>query len=587
MSDLKTSPDSDGLAPSAQKLAAHRLFFTTQQAIKNSYAVWLISFFVAIAAWGKVPAWLCLGWPLAVGMAYTARVRLLRGASDRHAVEAKHAYWRRRFIVATLGCALVVAIGPALFFPAVSETARMYMTLLLCCWLAGSMASIGTFAGLFASYAAVFMGGIATGWLISDTPWKLQIVIMLALYGIVVTGFGRGFARLVSEGVEIRFVNEQLMAQVAAAREVAEASSAAKSRFLAAASHDLRQPLHAVAMLNGLLARPQSPQSVAEISRHMGRSLATLQRLFGSVLDYSRLEAVAIKPALTWVRLPDLLDRLVTDYQPVATQKGLMLRHDCADVEIRTDEQILERILRNLLENALKFTDRGTVGLTAAFAGEVFIVAVADSGPGVPANLKADIFKEYFQACDSKKEEGLGLGLAIVRHLAASLDLSINVRDNAPQGAVFELAMPLDRVRAARESPRESQVELPPADLAEMLVLCIDDDEASLRALRALLEDWNARVLVAKSPEEAFAAAARSPRIEVILSDYELGADMNGADLILALRERLGPVSGAILTGSAAAIQAHRAGDIEFPVLMKPVATEELRALLETFKGML
>ena len=556
--------DGLGVHDVAPTVAAQLLRFTVRQSVKNSYTVWLISFFVALAALSHVPAWISVGWALSVGLAYTIRVLLIVGARDSQTLEAQHGFWLRRYTITTVACALV----------------------LLCCWLAGSMASVGAYAGLFAVYAAVFTGGVAVGWVLSDTTHKVEILVMLALFAVVVITFGRSFARLVSEGVEIRFVNEQLMARLAAAREAAEESSAAKSRFLAAASHDLRQPLHAVAMLNGLLTRPQTPESVADISRHMARSLSTLQRLFSSVLDYSRLEAGAPEPVPTWFALAPLLDRLTAEYMPTAAQKGLALRHDCPMVQIHSDAQILERILRNLIENAIKFTDQGAVTLTAARMDDGLNLTISDTGPGIPDNLKADIFKEYFQACAEKKEEGLGLGLAIVRHLAPLLGIGINVRDNQPRGTCFELCLPRTSVREAPCPVSDAPLAPRAIDLGGLTVLCIDDDPASLHALRALLVEWKASPLMATSPQQAFDEAARNPSIDVILSDYELGAPINGADLILALRERLGPVSGCILTGAAAAIQAHRDGLIEFPVLLKPFAARELREMLEMFKEM-
>lgn len=578
--------DGLGVHDVAPTVAAQLLRFTVRQSVKNSYTVWLISFFVALAALSHVPAWISVGWALSVGLAYTIRVLLIVGARDSQTLEAQHGFWLRRYTITTVACAVVVATGPAFLFPAASETARMYMSVLLCCWLAGSMASVGAYAGLFAVYAAVFTGGVAVGWVLSDTIHKVEILVMLALFAVVVITFGRSFARLVSEGVEIRFVNEQLMARLAAAREAAEESSAAKSRFLAAASHDLRQPLHAVAMLNGLLTRPQTPESVADISRHMARSLSTLQRLFSSVLDYSRLEAGAPEPVPTWFALAPLLDRLTAEYMPTAAQKGLGLRHDCPMVQIHSDAQILERILRNLIENAIKFTDQGAVTLTAARMDDGLNLTISDTGPGIPDNLKADIFKEYFQACAEKKEEGLGLGLAIVRHLAPLLGIGITVRDNQPRGTCFELCLPRTSVREAPCPVSDAPLAPRAIDLGGLTVLCIDDDPASLHALRALLVEWKASPLMATSPQQAFDEAARNPSIDVILSDYELGAPINGADLILALRERLGPVSGCILTGAAAAIQAHRDGLIEFPVLLKPFAARELREMLEMFKEM-
>ena len=569
-----------------QRQAAQSLHFTIQQSIKNSYTVWLISLFIALAAGRHVPWWMSLGWALTVGLAYTARIRYLRDGRVLPVVQKDPVAWLWRYQTATLACAAVVAVGPALLFPPAPEVSRMYMTMLFCAWLAGAMASLGALSRLFAAYCAFFVGGVAVGWLMSDTGYKLQITLMLGLYALVVYGFSRSFARMVNDGVEIRFLNERLMAELKSAKEAAEKSSAAKSRFLAVASHDLRQPLHAVTMLNSLLTRPQAPQSVAEISQLMGRSLATLERLFSSVLDFSRLEAATVKPAPAWVALPDLVDQVAAAYQLNAELKGLKLTHECQAVEIHTDANLMERIVRNLVENALKFTDRGAVNISAGFVGDEFVMAVADSGPGVPANLRDEIFKEYFQARESNADEGLGLGLAIVQHLTGLLGLTVAVKDNQPQGAIFELRIPVSEVRAAKTGGANGQVACERADLSGLVVLCIDDDAASLDALHALLTDWNAYVVLARSPQEAHARAAELPAIDVIVSDYELGSAINGAELILELREQLGPVAGAILSGTLAAVEEHRAGRIEFPILTKPVVIRELRSLLEVFREM-
>jgi len=580
------APGSDDGSPLTSPVAAQLLSFTVRQSVKNSYTVWLISFFVAMPAWGLVPAAVAIGWVLSVGLAYTVRVVLIRGAQNGHVLDGRLDWWLRIYRISTVACALVVAAGPPLLFPAVSETSRMYMSVLLCSWLAGSMASVGAYPGLFALYAVVFTGGVAVGWLMSGADHLAEILVMIALFVAVVITFGRSFARLVTDGVEIRFANDRLLAELQQARQAAEESSAAKSRFLATASHDLRQPLHAVSMLNGLLARPQSTENVMDISRHMARSLSTLQRLFGSVLDYSRIEAGSTTAVPTWFALEPFLDRLVSEYQSGAELKGLALRHHCEAVQIHCDAALLERVLRNLIENAVKFTDQGVVAVTSTVDNDGLILSVADSGPGIPDNLKSDIFKEYFQASTEKKEEGLGLGLAIVRHLVPLLGMRITVCDNQPRGARFELSLPPAAVRPAPRQTLDERAPEAAVDLAGMTVLCIDDDEVSLQVLHALLSDWNAFVLLAASPQEAFEAAAGTAGIDVILSDYQLGAALNGAELILALRERLGPVSGAILTGAATAIQAHRDGLIEFPVLLKPVADGELRELLEMFKDM-
>lgn len=564
----------------------HNLQFTINQAVKNTYSVWLIALFAVVPAWSRAPAWLCLGWVLLVGTGYTARARQLRPGQVLAIVQSAPAAWTRRLNMWTLGCAVLAAIGPSLFYPYVSDIARMYICMLFCCWLAGAMASLGARPRLYAIYAALFTGGIWLGWLRSDSPYVLEILGMLALYTLVVSGFARNFARQVDEGVEIRFINERLIAQLTTAREAAEKSSEAKSRFLAVASHDLRQPLHAVTLLNGMLARPQPADRIAEISRQMGRSLTTLERLFTSVLDFSKIEADKIKPEFTWQPLTPLLEQVAHDYAPHAAQKGLSLGIQSLAVTVYTDPQLLERILRNLLENAIKFTDCGGVEVEARLSDRELIVAVSDTGPGIPANQREEIFKEYYQTASDKVSSGLGLGLAIVRRLATLLELTVTVKDCIPQGACFEIAAEASKVRYLSESevanPDQSHADI---DLAGYFIVYIDDDASARDALGLLLADWGCRTVIAESLQDAIHKLDSQGTPDVVLSDYSLRDGRTGVEAIEEMRLRYGPVVGAILTGETSATQIRLAGELEYPVLGKPVTARDLRTLLEVFKG--
>jgi signal transduction histidine kinase/CheY-like chemotaxis protein len=455
-----------------------------------------------------------------------------------------------------------------------------------CCWLAGAMSSLGARPRLFAGYAAIFTVGLSLGWLRTDSAFMVEIMVMLALYTVVVSGFARSFARQINEGVEIRFINERLVQQLTLAREAAEKSSEAKSRFLAVASHDLRQPLHAVTLLNGMLARPQPPDRIEEISRQMGRSLVTLERLFGSVLDFSKIEADKIKPEFAWHPLAPLLEQLALDYAAQAAQKGLTLRVQALPLALYTDAQLLERILRNLVENAIKFTERGTIAVTAQEGPQGLVLSVSDTGPGIPANLRDDIFQEYYQSAGEKSAAGLGLGLAIVKRLATMLGLAVSVHDSAPQGARFEIAADAPRVRPFSEAEAQAQESAhEELDLRGYFVVYVEDDASAREALQLLLADWGCKSVIAPSLQEALQMLEGRGTPDVVLSDFSLREGQTGIDVIEEMRKRYGPVAGAILTGETSAMQRRLAGELEYPVLSKPVTARELRSLLEVFKG--
>ncbi|MBC7437431.1 MAG: hybrid sensor histidine kinase/response regulator [Bdellovibrionales bacterium] len=563
----------------------HNLHFTITQAIKNTYSVWLIAAFITVPVWPHVPGWVCVLWVLLVGLAYTLRVRQLKPGLDLAVIQAQPALWSRRLTLWTLACGLVAALGPSLFYPALGDVARMYICMLFCCWLAGAMASLGARPRLFAQYAGVFMGGLWLAWLTSGSDAKVEVLIMLALYTLVLLGFSSNFARQVNEGVEIRFTNDLLVEQLTLARAAAEKSSAAKSRFLAVASHDLRQPLHAVTLLNGMLARPQPPERTTEISRQMGRSLATLEALFSSLLDFSKIEADKIQPELAWHRLEPLMQQLANEYAPQAANAGLGFRMSALPVAVHVDGQLLERMLRNLLDNAIKFTDSGSVAFEAANTSDGLTLTVSDTGPGIAANLQEEVFKEYYQTASDKAMSGLGLGLAIVRRLGLLMNLSVTVAANEPHGARFCVGFAASRVRLQDDTCASAAApDVAAVDLAGYFVVYVDDDASAREALRLLLADWGCKAVVAASLPQAIEALQGQGAPDVILSDYSLQGNATGLEVIEEMRRRYGPLAGAILTGESSTTQLRLAGDFEYPVLSKPVSAHDLRGLLEVFR---
>ena len=572
------------------RLERLRLRFMYTRALQYTPIVWVVALFLGLGLcrYGSTLLAPAMWWPPLVAIGYQMRHAWLRPGLAPGAIEQDLTRWRRRMWISTVMAGSLVAVGPWLIFPHMPEAVRLYVSLVLCGWLSGSMASIGHHPRIYATYAALFCGGLALGWLHSGGSFAFEIMLMLPVYGLVVSGFSNGIARVVGESLAIRLVNEENMARLNAAKDAAENASSAKSRFLAVASHDLRQPLHALMLLNGVLGRAQPVERVQEISQQMGRSLTLLDRMFSSVLDFSKLEASAVQPAPRWCSLDALVGNIVADLNLPAAAKGLTMTYAPAQLDLWTDPVLLERILRNLLENALKFTDNGFVGIAVrpdAGAADRALIEITDTGRGIAPHQRAEVFKEYFQIKGNTPVAGLGLGLAIVQRLSELLAIELEVSDHTPCGTRFTLRFPEHSLR-----PHEAGSDLAPLEdgsgnLMALRVLCIDDDRSSLGALSTLLTEWGCQVVSATSVEDAFVVARQAPGIDVVLSDYALGGDLNGAELILALRTVLGEVPGALLTGDASAAAAHREGTIEFPVLVKPVRPANLRALLEVLKS--
>jgi two-component system, sensor histidine kinase len=564
----------------------HSVHFTINQALRNTFSVWIVTAFIMAAGWPQVSIWIALGWVGAVGAAFTLRTRYLQAARDLVVLEAAPEAWRFKLNSSTALCGVMAALGPALIFPKVDESAHLYVTAVYCSWLAGAMSSLGARPKLYASYALILVSGVAVGWFMVGAERRFEVCLMMLLFVSTTTSFSLNFAAQVNEGIEIRYANEQLVLSLQQAQIAAEESSTAKSRFLAVASHDLRQPLHAVTLLNGLLARPQTSEKINEISQQMGKSLASLERLFNSVLDFSKLEADKVQSDPAWHSLLKIFATLQASYATQAQGKGLALHFLEKDVLIHTDADLLERILRNLIENALKFTQHGSVTVAAVEGTQGLSIRIADTGPGIPAHLREEIFKEYFQAGAGKTGQGLGLGLAIVRRLSAILGLQVNLETGLTvSGCHFTVLVPRAMVRSSEQFQPDQELPATDTSLAGFYVAYVDDDAPSRDALGLLLSDWGCRVVTAETLESLMQKLPSDEVPDTLLTDFSLGLGMTGLDVIAAVRQRFGPVSAAILTGDVSAIDVEKLGELEYPVLRKPVPAQELRALLEVFKN--
>jgi signal transduction histidine kinase/ActR/RegA family two-component response regulator len=364
--------------------------------------------------------------------------------------------------------------------------------------------------------------------------------------------------------------------ELSSLKRAAEEVLRRRSRFLAAASHDLRQPLHALSMYTSLLRERVGGPDTAGLIDQIEKSTASLSAMFSSLLDLSRLDAGAVEPRIGPVALAPLLAELSAEASPAAEAKGLKLLYTPVAVTVRSDPVLLGRILRNLLENAVRYTEHGSVRLEVHVEGERVRVAVADTGPGIPLDRQELVFQEFVRLSSDAATRGLGLGLAIVDRLARTLAHPLALDSEPGRGSVFELS--LERAEPAAAAPGA------PAAMAldGRVVVLVDDDLAVLAATRDVLESWGCRVVAASSADEACEAiAVRALRPDAILADYRLGELDNGLEAIAAIRAACGrDVPAAVLTGETVAAVARRIQERGLAQLVKPVAPARLRALL-------
>ncbi|WP_431856036.1 PAS domain-containing protein [Azospirillum sp.] len=366
------------------------------------------------------------------------------------------------------------------------------------------------------------------------------------------------------------------------ARVAAEQANEAKSKFLAAASHDLRQPVQSLFLFAAALGERLKDHPALPLLDSMRQSLDTLKTLLDSLLDMARLESGRISAVPVRLRLDDMIGKLVAEYGPRARQKGLELRVVRSGAWVTSDPALLERILRNLIENALKYTRSGRVLLGARRSGGAVRLEVWDTGIGIPADKIDAIFEEFTQVNDTRTERGLGLGLAIVRRLARLLEHRVTVRSVAGRGSVFAVELPRAGAPAPTVDVGRPANDAPAADPAKDVVLVIDDEAIILLGLKAMLEGWGYDVLAARSGDQALALLekdGRRPRL--LLSDYQLQHGRTGPEALIAIQERVGhDVPGVILTGDASPERLAEAERSGYRLLHKPVLPSELRKVV-------
>lgn len=418
--------------------------------------------------------------------------------------------------------------------------------------------------------------------LLSGTSLPLVMAIAALMYVGALSFFAHNLHNMLTESLRLRFENLGLVQALTVEKEAAERANAAKTRFLAAASHDLRQPLHAMGLFVSNLSERVRGTGTRKLVAQLSASMEALRGLLNALLDISRLDAGVIQPRIANCSLQLLFERLAHDYAVAAAQKKIALTFVPTDAWVRSDATLLERIVRNLVANAVRYTERGgvVVGCRRRGASQLRI-EVWDTGIGIAAHELSNIFHEFYQVGNPERDrsKGLGLGLAIAQRLALLLDSRIDVVSEPGRGSMFALTAP--RATAAGTETKAPAAPAP-GRLRQALVVVIDDERAIREATKITLEGWGCETVLADSGETALAGLAqcgRSP--DVILADYRLRSGETGAGAVEGLQAKYGRhIPAIIITGDTAPDRLREAEASGYHLLHKPLAPARLRALL-------
>ena len=472
-----------------------------------------------------------------------------------------------------------------------------------------SSGALGLGAPMYRAYIAYLsctVSGALTSLLLTPAPVALAATVMVMAYYALTCLHARNLAQAARSSILLKFDNQRLVVELRAqthharqAQETAEQASQDKSRFLAAASHDLRQPLHAIGLFLEALQRSPLSDHQTLVLGHARSASGAAAEMLSTLLDYSRLEAGVVKARRTSFAVQPLLQALEQEFGVEADTKDLYYRTRETSAAAFADRALVDLVMRNLISNALRYTHRGGVLIACRTRGGRLALEVWDSGAGIAPEHLQEIFKEFHQLGNSERDrrKGLGLGLAIVQRLVAEMGTEVQVQSLPGQGSVFRLW--LDRWQGALlldEAPVRSQS----ADLTQLRIWVIDDDESVCLAMQALLYSWGCFCRTAASAQEVLARVqgqgngqpessddwdhsgwdyASAP--DLIVTDFRLRHEQTGRHVLEALRGHWNAhIPAIILTGDTSPQRLRDAQSTAALLLHKPVSSNELREVM-------
>ncbi len=529
-------------------------------------------------------AWVWL-WFVVLQSSHFMRVKVLDPFWARYKAAGRD-YFHVRVLLAlgmlSTGC-LWAAI-PTFFMQDPHSETFVFVSITIAGMISATLPALAAYLPAYLAFVLPIFASLASRYYMLDM--HAAAFLTLAFLG-AMAGISYIINQIITHSITIDFKNQALLQEVTEAKEKAEQANQAKSRFLAAASHDLRQPLQALGLiLESIRLRVDGKDAtVAPLVRQCIESHDALSALLNALLELSRLESHQLEIHRMSLPIRDLAGSIVAEFQPSAQQKGLHLSSSGDDFIVDTDPVLFGRVLRNLISNAIKFTAVGRVSVHWGLEEDEIVLHVSDTGIGIPASELDRVFDEYHQVSNEarNREEGIGLGLSVVKKMCQLLKIPIRLYSIEGQGSTFTLKLPAGQLISAVTSKESA-----PSDLTGYRVIIIDDDKALLNAVAGIMSDWNCDSLIADSLDAALQQLqATGVEPDLILSDYRLGGGVTGIDVIKAIRAHCGKeIPAALMSGDTDPALVKRIREQHYYLIHKPVKPTHLRKTMRNLLGL-
>ncbi len=412
-------------------------------------------------------------------------------------------------------------------------------------------------------------------------PRYWGVAVLGAIMSCAIAWLSHRQTRSFAEALRLRFENLDLAESLQRQKEIAEQANLAKTQFLAAASHDLRQPMHALGAFVAALARTRLTTQGRRLAGQMAETVEAMGGLFGSLLDLSQLDAGMVVPERQAFAIGPLLTRLGREQAAALGDGAVTLKVAACRAVVETDPVLLERMLRNLISNAARHTPAGRILVGCRRQGGRLSLQVWDTGPGIAAAHQEQVFQEYYQLGNPERDRarGLGLGLAITRRLSILLDCPVGLRSEVGRGSMFSIAVPL--AAGAARLPRAAPEAAEPPPPRQGLVFVVDDERLVQQGMAEILTAWGYEVVAAGSTEELMARAEPGRRPSLLICDWRLRGEETALGAIARVRAAWNAdIPALLITGDTAPDRLRAAHDTGLLLLHKPVPPSQLRAAL-------
>lgn len=577
-----------------------------RQAPGSVVAILIVGCILTYVLWDTAVRAELIGWLLALAVVCALRFVQLSFFFRTNPPKERIARWAFASAVGSTLFGSAWAIACVLFLDAEQPISIITITVILMGICAGSVVNLASYLPSFWAVVGPSMGALIAVLLWHGGAVSNTVALLAAVASIAYFVGARNVHRLLTESLKLSFENVALRREAEekstlleatlqdlkrreialdAARRSAEQANAAKTRFLAAASHDLRQPMHALGLLLATLVEQVRNAQNAQLLGQIESAVDAVESMLNSLLDISKLDAGVVQANIGPVDLAALLERLNNDHQPIARLTGNELWVRPTEEVVLSDAAMLQRILANLVSNALRYTSNGRVLVSARARGDSLRIDIYDTGPGIPPESLDDIFVEFHQLGNPERDrrKGLGLGLAIVKRLASLLEHRIEVRSVVGRGSRFSVILPRSAKRSAAVLEYRPASAPNGADVQGRRVLVLDDEISVLNAMRHLLENWGCEVVTVTTPEEAEAhVASNAAPVDLLIVDYRLRRHASGIATIARLRKLAGaPIPALVVTGDTAPDRLQEAQASGYPLLHKPVTPTRLRAAMQ------